>query len=262
VVSLPVGPALLCVAHPGHELRVHAWVALARPRVCVLTDGSGRSGASRLPSTRALLEGLGAAPGPIFGALSDADAYAALLGGRADAFVDLADRLADCLRREDIRYVAGDAAEGYNPMHDACRLVLNAAVAIASRRGSHVANFEFSLVDAPAAGDEAQRNGAIALRLSDDQLESKLESARRYADLAEDVDEAMRRFGAEGFRVELLHPAAPGAAHDGLPDMAPFYERHGERRVAAGKYGEVLRRQGHVLPLARALWAHVEAARA
>jgi hypothetical protein len=226
--------------------------------VCVLTDGSGRSGASRLPSTRALLESLGAAPGPIFGALSDADAYAALLGRRADAFVDFADRLADCLQRENIRYVVGDSAEGYNPMHDACRLVLNAAVALASHRGAHVANFEFSLVDAPAAGDG---NGALALRLSDAQLESKLESARRYTDLAEDVEEAMGKFGAEGFRVELLRPAAPGAPHDGLLDTPPFYERHGERRVADGKYGQVLRRHAHVLPLARALWVHVEATR-
>jgi hypothetical protein len=227
---------------------VHGWVALARPRVCVLTDGSGRSSASRLPSTRTLLEGLGASPGPIFGALSDADAYAALVDHRAGTFVELAERLADCLRRENIRYVAGDAAEGYNPVHDACRLVLNAAVAIASRSGSCVGNFEFPLVDAPAACNPAQRNGAIALRLSDDQLEHKLETARRYPDLAEDGEEAMGRFGAEGFRVELLRPAAPAAAHDGLPDTAPFYERHGdadERSAFEGVAGSLLRELGY-----------------
>jgi hypothetical protein len=138
--------------------------------------------------------------------------------------------------------------------------VLNAAVALASHRASHVANFEFSLVDAPAAGDDTRRNGGIALRLTDAQLASKLESARRYTDLAEDVEEAMRSFGAEGFRVEILR-AASAADDDGLPDGTPFYERHGERRVAAGKYGQVLRRQAHVLPLARALWTHVEATR-
>ena len=36
--------AALIVAHPGHELRVHHWMELARPLVLVLTDGSGRQG--------------------------------------------------------------------------------------------------------------------------------------------------------------------------------------------------------------------------
>ena len=30
----------LIVGHPGHELRVHAWLGLARPVVSVLTDGT------------------------------------------------------------------------------------------------------------------------------------------------------------------------------------------------------------------------------
>ena len=34
----------LFVAHPGHELCVHGWLEIARPKVFVLTDGSGRSG--------------------------------------------------------------------------------------------------------------------------------------------------------------------------------------------------------------------------
>jgi hypothetical protein len=49
--ALPPVPALLCVARPGHGQRVYAWLTLARPAVSVLTDGSGRSGRSRLPAT-------------------------------------------------------------------------------------------------------------------------------------------------------------------------------------------------------------------
>jgi len=206
------------------------------------------------------VEGLGASAGPIFGVLSDADAYAAILEPRVEAFLDIVDRLAESLVQEKIRYVAGDAAEGYNPMHDVCRLVLNAAVAAAHHRGHAIANFEFSLVDAPAACDDVRRKDAIELRLTDEEFERKLASARRYADLAEDVEEAMRRAGAEAFRVELLRPAARWEDRDGLPDEVPFYERHGEGRVAAGKYGQVLRRRQHVLPLARALWSHMERA--
>src|ERR1044072_9118428 len=71
--------AALIVAHPGHELRVHGWLEEARPRVRVLTDGSGRTRGSRLDSTTGILEAAGAAPGPVYGEMSDAELYAAVL---------------------------------------------------------------------------------------------------------------------------------------------------------------------------------------
>lgn len=256
--ALPPGPAVLCVAHPGHELRVHAWLGLARPRVFVLTDGSGRSGVTCLPTTRKLVEEEGASPGSVFGFFSDAAAYGAILEGQPGAFTRIVDGLARQLVREGVRYVAGDAAEGYNPMHDVSRLILNAAVEIARRRGCDVANFEFPLVGPPADGD-APRNGGIDLFLTPEQFERKLAAARRHEDLGDEVGEALRSAGADAFRRERLRPAARTEARDGLADEIPFYERHGERRVAAGKYGRVLRRQEHVLPLARRIWTHVEA---
>jgi hypothetical protein len=36
-------------------------------------------------------------------------------------------------------------------------------------------------------------------------------------------------------------------------DTKPYYEEYGEKRVAEGKYGEVIRYREHVLPLAEAL---------
>jgi len=47
-------PAVI-IAHPGHELRVHYWLEQAKPAVCVLTDGSGRTQKSRLDSTTGVL---------------------------------------------------------------------------------------------------------------------------------------------------------------------------------------------------------------
>jgi hypothetical protein len=49
------GESALIIAHPGHEIRVHGWLERAKPVVYVLTDGSGRSGQSRLASTARLL---------------------------------------------------------------------------------------------------------------------------------------------------------------------------------------------------------------
>ena len=51
---------------------------------------------------------------------------------------------ADGFLRDGIGYVSGDATEGYNSTHDACRLLINAAVEMASRRGAaRSANFDF-----------------------------------------------------------------------------------------------------------------------
>jgi hypothetical protein len=42
------------------------------------------------------------------------------------------------------------------------------------------------------------------------------------------------------------------------PQRVPFYELHGEKRVAAGLYDEVIRYHEHIAPLADALRSHVE----
>src|ERR671917_288531 len=62
IAGVVSGKAALVVAHPGHELCVYGWLEQARPRVFVLTDGSGRSGIPRLQSTTKILARHGAIP--------------------------------------------------------------------------------------------------------------------------------------------------------------------------------------------------------
>ena len=125
--------AALVVAHPGHELRVYHWLRLARPLCFVLTDGGGRSGKSRLSSTTKLLEQNGARAGCIYGRLTDQAIYTAIIKGESDLFITLTEELARELLGEGTEYVVGDAIEGYNPAHDVCRLMINAAVEKANR---------------------------------------------------------------------------------------------------------------------------------
>ena len=64
---LPPGKrAVLVIGHPGHELRVFHWLEMLRPVVFVLTDGSGGSGYSRLPSTTRILDQVGASRGSFY----------------------------------------------------------------------------------------------------------------------------------------------------------------------------------------------------
>ena len=233
----------LLIAHPGHELLLHGWISRTKPTVHVLTDGS-----ARLDMTAALLRDAGARPGAIFGRLTDCEAYAMILEGNAALLLSLAEELAAVLERERPAMIVVDAAEGYNPVHDLCRVVGGAAIAIA---GVDVALYEYAVVGHPQAFD-----AAVTIDLDDAEYTAKIESARRYGAALADVDELLSRHGADAYRREAFRRVGDWTAFDGA--APPLYERYGETRVAAGRYSRVIRRDEHMRPLCDALRAAVE----
>jgi hypothetical protein len=246
--------AALVVAHPGHELRVHGWLERERPEVFVLTDGSGRAGQPRISSTVDVLRRAGARPGCLFGRFSDGELYEVILDGRMEVLTGLARELADALIDRGVEMVAADAIEGFNPSHDLCRLLTDAAVALACRRtGRTIASYEFLLEGSPDAFPANGSSGCLQLELEDGALERKLAAARSYPEMAYEVERAVTRHGAGAFRVEGLRPVDPEADVEALIEEPPYYESYGERQVAAGHYPRVLRFREHFLPLARAL---------
>ena len=280
--SQPRTRAVLVVAHPGHELRVHGWLEKTHPDVWIITDGSGRTNKSRLDSTTRVLEATGAVPGPVYGQFSDADLYNAVLNFDHRCFTDLVDQLAAALLRDHIDLIAGDAEEGYNPAHDICRLVVNAAVRLARNKSNNqIANYDFTLVGSPDHCSEELRPHSLWLNLDDEAFARKLSSARNYPELQAEVESALHGVDHEGFRrddelaqrvrsdfgvtnvnnfrVECLRRVNLHLASTLAPNGdAPFYEVYGERQVAAGHYKHVLRYRDHMLPLAAALDSHVE----
>ncbi|HEX7186539.1 MAG TPA: hypothetical protein VF756_32260 [Thermoanaerobaculia bacterium] len=253
MTSLQSSSALI-VAHPGHELRVHGWLERERPEVFVLTDGSGSTGRSRVLSTAEVLRRAGAQPGSVFGRFSDRDLYEMILEGRIEVLADLARELADAFIARGVETVAADAVEGFNPSHDLCRLVTDAAVVLARRRtGRTIASYGFLLEGRPDASSGNGSSGALRLELEDGALERKLAAARSYPEMAYEVEQAFERHGVAAFRIECLRPADPEADVESLVEDPPYYERYGEQQVAAGRYRQVLRFREHFLPLARAL---------
>jgi hypothetical protein len=243
----------LVIGHPGHELLVHEWLEATHPLAFVFTDGSGRSNQSRLTATTKILNQTGAKCGSIYGRLTDAAGYAAILDHEFELFIELAGELCEAFVAERIDYVAGDAFEGYNPMHDVCRLVINAAVTAAQGvSGNRIASFEFSLIGQPDAGHEQGNANAVWRRLDDAAFARKIAAAKGYAELAGEVRTALERTSIDGFRVECLRPVDPGADNYRC-DEPPFYEQYGEKQVAAGYYPRVLRYHEHIAPLAAAL---------
>ena len=245
-------PALL-LGHPGHELKVLGWLAENRPRVYVLTDGSGLDGPSRLPASSRLLDRLDARRGRVFGLFSDAEIYRAILGQQIAIFQAIVDELAHSLVEHGIDFVAADAAEGFNPTHDICRQLANAAVAKARiLTGRSIANYEFCLTEWDLKGTEKHDERCWHLRLEDRLLRLKLDSAREYAELKDEVEQALALKGEEYFRIECLRKVTQSFLE--YPQgYRPYYEELGERRVAAGKYRSAIRYQAHMLPILRGI---------
>jgi hypothetical protein len=247
------GNVALVVGHPGHELRIHHWVETARPLTFVLTDGSGRGLPSRLPSTKNVLRKAGAKPAPIFGRWTDAEAYEVLLSGNLAALTELTRELANTLSANNIEAVVADAMEGFNPTHDLCRYVTNAAVLTADgANGRKIDNFDFVVVAHPRTAPAEIRDQCVRLQLDEAALTRKRIAAENYPELKEEIDAAISQFGLEVFATELLRPVT-GHLSDGFHDP-PFYETHGEKRVRQGHYEEVIRYQEHFRPLMEALW--------
>jgi len=246
-------PALV-VGHPGHELRVFGWMDEYKPRVYVITDGSGRNGVSRTSSTADLLARVGSPRGEIFGCMSDADIYNAMLERNVPAILLLVDSLARSFLRHRIDCVVGDAAEGFNPTHDLCRGLVNSAVLLAERTsGRAIANFEVCLTEWEQNGlKPLHDDSCLHWTLDDRRLMQKIEAAEQYDELSHEVQRAIAQRGKGYFRTECLRPAVT----TDLPCFGarkPAYERWGEQRVAEGHYRSVIRFKQHVLPMMQAI---------
>jgi hypothetical protein len=245
----------LIVAHPGHELRVHAWVEQARPTSFVLTQGDGAAGVPRLSSTTDVLTRAGAPIGGVYGALKDREIYAALLNRRYDVFLTILDTLAAALIDSNIDWVVSDAEEGYNPSHDVCRHLASAAAAIAARAADRqIEGFDFPLIGKPDACAADLSSRALWIHLDEDALARKLSAASTYPELRHEVETALATVGAKAFGTECLRPWTSSRAEDGT---RPYYETYGEGQVAAGVYADVIRLE-HLLSLRDALWRHAD----
>jgi len=237
---------VLFVAHPGHELLLFGWLQRTRPVVHVLTDGSGHSSASRVPATADLLRETGARPGSIFGRLSDREAYALIREQNLTLLLSIVDELAEELAERRTSMVVCDAAEGYNPVHDLCRLIAGAAITAA---GTDTKQYEYAVVGRPDVFD-------TRVQLDEAAFAAKMEAAQRFAPAISDVSELLLRHGRDTFRTESFRLVTDWTALH--PSERPDYERYGEERVASERYDRVIRRGEHMIPLRDALCAWTE----
>ena len=247
-IAVP-GRTALVIAHPGHELLIHGWLAAARPVAMVLTDGSGGGGAPRIATTRALLDRVGATPGPVFGGHSDRQVYAALLARDVGFFRAIVERIVGSLSSGSIDAIVSDAIEHFNPIHDIAHAVADAAaVALAGASGRPVARYTFAIERAEEVEGAGESALAVVVRLDPAALAAKQAAADGYRELAAEV--ATHRNGHD---LERLHRVTTPYCWPPQLEEPPFYEAFGARRIREGRYDRLIVYRDHVRPTALAL---------
>jgi hypothetical protein len=122
--------------------------------------------------------------------------------------------------------------------------------------GCSIANYEFCLTEWEQHCQEVHDDRCWHLRLEDSLLRTKLEAAADYIELKAEIQQAIAAKGEEYFRIECLRNVATSAVEI-FPESGcankPYYEIHGEERVAQDKYTSVIRYEQHMVPILKAV---------
>ena len=245
----------LIIGHPGHELRVFRFIEIYKPRVYVLTDGSGSHGVSRIHNTAAILEKCGATLSPIMGYFTDKEMYKMLLEKEYDRLFTCIDEISDDLQKNNITVIAGDAIEGYNPTHDLCRYMINHLASYLEKKlKSPIKNFDF-LLDGL---DITWSQKLLQIQLDDADFERKYKTAESYLELSVEVKRAVEKYGKTPFKTEYLREVKKPYHYDLWENEIPYYEKYAEEKVASGVYNEVVSFREHILPFLEKLSWYIE----
>lgn len=171
-----------------------------------------------------------------------------ILECNTDLLLAIATDLAEEFQRYRPSMIVNDAVEGYNPVHDLCRLVVGAAIALADIDATQ---HEYAVVGHPRAA-----GATSSIELDDVEFAAKMERARRTSATLPDVEVVLSRYGEDAYRHEAFRHIVDWTVLDS--HTPPEYERHGEQRVAKGRYAQVIRQRDHMLPLRDALRNLVE----
>ncbi|MGH7197344.1 MAG: hypothetical protein ACREH5_01195 [Candidatus Omnitrophota bacterium] len=240
-------------------MQIYGWYEAAKPTVYVLTDSSGREEKPKIGPLAEWLKKNGGRPGPLFGRFTDKNVYDAILENNLDFFEAIIGEIKRELGDQKFEYVVGDSAEGYNPVHDVTRLMIGAAVEMLEReKGLRVANYDYALVRPSYFCPDDLRTRSTRLDLDERQFARK-ETALKIC-YPEVLEEIHWQKTADSYRVEYIRPCPNRSGFDGLPQVPPFYEKLGEKKVREGIYKRAIRYEEHLAPLAKEIWKLVEKA--
>jgi hypothetical protein len=260
-MTAPPSQTSLIIAHPGHELRLTGWISRTKPIVHILTTGSRHGHSrSRLEASRDLIEGLGGAPGDVFGWMEDRSLYAAIMDGALDAFDEALARLTVSLATTRCRLVVCDAWQLYSPAHDIAHLLARSAVAAVNRQlRLKMRLHEFAVVPMQQSLFDGTAREAERVELSEGEVLSKIKRVAEYPDVERETADFLRLSDLSALAVERLDKPLAWSALKPPRGTVPLYETFGEERVADGHYSDVLRWK-HVRPFVDVFRRHTKSA--
>jgi len=244
----------LMLGHPGHELRIFRFLEIYKPRVYVLTDGSGAGGNSRVHNTMRIIQQTGATASPVMGRFTDTEIYRILEQQDTGVLAALMEEIMDDMKIHQADTVAGDAVEGFNPTHDLCRYMINAMTEMYGEdTGRSISNYEFLLDGPPAQCPVEFTHEAVWIRLTEEDFLRKLSAARDYPELHEEIEKIYAVHGAKPFLTECLWPSPNRGKYKTWTTEEPYYEAWGREKLKSGVYKTLISYHDHLLPIAEFL---------
>ncbi len=249
----PIPNYALIIGHPGHELRIFKFLELYKPRVYVLTDGSGVSGTSRINSTIKILKDSGASLSPVMGYYTDQEIYRVILENDMESLLSLINKIQLDFAENNINAVMGDAIEGFNPTHDLCRYLINTIVSnIENKTGIKIDNYDFKLEGIITKNVDEE---TISVLLSEEDFDRKAAAAENYKELAYELNYAVQKYGKEVFKAEYLRKVNKPYISTCWEGEEPFYEKYAKEKIKSGKYKNIITYNNHLAPLHNKLLA-------
>ncbi len=233
----------LVLAHPGHEVLLHRFMEETRPVVFVLTTGKARDGELPISTTMRIVRRAGGKIGSIFGRCTDKGLLQAFIRKEKTRFNALAQELADAFLLNGIEFVVGDPAEGIDPAHDLCRLLIDTASAIAARIQPALKNYEYPLCSRPMF-----RASSKILKVEGEAWFRKYSACKAYAHPVEDVKRIIACWGIDALREEQYLRATPWSIQR---RQGIIYTSRNDQPVPAVHF------QDHFLPVAHELLSYI-----
>lgn len=245
---------LFVFSHPNHEIAVFGLIQRLRPRLVYLTDGGPPQ---RVAATQEGLRRVGLLDGAVFLNRTEASLYQALVDRDVGFYRGLAEEVADAIAQARPDRVAADAVEYYNPVHDMCLPVVQAALKVA---GSAATLHEVPLIR------QRSDDGGFALQspvvedrdtilLTDAEWEMKWDTwTEVHGGQLYTLGDLINAQGRAGLEREVLHRARSPLRR---PERAEFlrYEARGKLLAQRGEVAQTITLDGHVQPVIRALLA-------
>ena len=246
---------LAVFAHPGHELKIYSYLKILKPIVVILSDGSGHSDQSRVYQSLEIIQDIDCTPSALFGNFSDKYFYDKILNQDFKFFRGLMLTIYNLILENNITTIIGDNLEGYNPLHDLCRYLINGAILKCIKQNYHnCENYYFNLTT-PSL-QNAFSHQAFPLRLSHQLWLNKMVAGHNYTELSNDLNFQINSFGEHDFTNECLFSLANDnleISENWLPSEA-LYECFGKQRLRQNHYSQTILYAKHLQPIATDLF--------